>query len=162
MTGPEPGCVATTRTGWTCGKPSLPYAPFPICLHHGSELYQFVNRMMRHGASPAAAATQTPYREPEPRPPLNEVVYYLQIGPLIKIGTTGNLKTRLSAYPAIRHLLATEPGGAGLEGQRLYQFRHLLHVGREWFRIGDALCDHIDDLRREAGDRPMVRSYTTE
>lgn len=59
------------------------------------------------------------------------VVYYIQFGDRIKIGTTTDLGKRLGALP---HdcLLATEPGGPLVERQRHEQFG-ALRIKGEWF-----------------------------
>lgn len=82
------------------------------------------------------------------------VVYYVKRHRLIKIGTTTNLADRL------RHLgckpsdvLAVEFGGHDLERLRHQQFAHLLHAeheGREHFRLGPSLKQHILSLRAQA------------
>lgn len=77
-----------------------------------------------------------------------EVVYYLRIGNLIKIGTTVDIIRRLRQYPPNVKLLGTEPGDARVERVRLEQFRHLLANGREWFTPAPDLIQHIKALRK--------------
>lgn len=64
------------------------------------------------------------------------VVYYMQVGELIKIGYTGHLRQRMAAYPPNSRLLATEPGNHVLEQRRHQQLAELLSHGNEWFRPG--------------------------
>lgn len=77
-------------------------------------------------------------------------VYYVRVGDLIKVGTTGNLASRMGSYPPGSELLATEAGGHDLEAKRLVQFAHLRAERREWFHPGAALVAHIESLRRAA------------
>lgn len=75
------------------------------------------------------------------------VVYYILFGDRIKIGTTTNLVKRLQDLPH-DEVLATEPGGTGIERQRHTQFG-VYRVTGEWFEMGDELVDHVNELRRE-------------
>lgn len=76
---------------------------------------------------------------------LGPVVYYLRFGDRIKIGTSTNLARRLQSVPC-DEVMAVEPGGLALEGARHDKFAELRITG-EWFRPGDALLDHVFDLR---------------
>jgi hypothetical protein len=89
----------------------------------------------------ASAAAQSPATP-------GEVVYYLSFADRIKIGTTVNIRERLRALPHDR-LLATEPGGAGLEHERHAQFASARLSG-EWFTSTPALLAHIRRLRRRS------------
>lgn len=148
-------CTAQLRSGRFCSSPTLPDAPFPICVHHATRLYEFVKHSIR------AAEDETDYevlsaimapganaREIAGRDEAPSVVYYLRVGPLIKIGRTRNLTYRLNAYPPGTVLLATEPGDADLESVRLAQFRTDLAERAEWFRPSAALVLHINTLRQ--------------
>ncbi len=77
-------------------------------------------------------------------PPRVDVVYYLRYGERVKIGTTANPRQRLAA---IWHdqLLAFEPGDRRLERRRHADFA-AERLGGEWFRLSDALRDHIAAL----------------
>ena len=78
------------------------------------------------------------------------VVYYILFNGLVKIGTTVNLKRRLTALPHDK-VLATEPGSYHLEAERHSQFRSLRYKRtREWFRYEGALKDHIESLSARA------------
>lgn len=79
----------------------------------------------------------------------DELIYYLRIGTLIKIGYTANLAQRLSAYPPHRILLATENGGRVAEKLRHQQFERHLAYGAEWFHPTAELIEHINALRPE-------------
>lgn len=88
------------------------------------------------------------------------VVYYIQMRDLIKIGTTTDLRVRMSALPWER-LLLTEPGWYRKEHERHHQFADLKYDG-EWFRADDPLMEFIAERRAELeehnrkryGDRP--------
>lgn len=97
------------------------------------------------------------------------IVYYGRRNGLIKIGTTTNARTRLSAQ-GIEELLAVEPGSYDLETQRHGQFaEHRLSRRRgtgngrgsgpvEWFRPGADLLAHIEALRAVHA-LPKLRSW---
>jgi len=74
------------------------------------------------------------------------VVYYMQLGNRVKIGTSGDLRNRVKQISPER-VLATEPGGTATEKQRHRQFADLRVVG-EWFRLEGELVEHINELRR--------------
>lgn len=78
-----------------------------------------------------------------------EMVYYIRFGDRVKIGTTKNLRQRLTVIPH-DEVMATEPGGPHVERQRHKQFAHLrVHKGahREWFTLKPELADHIAAVR---------------
>jgi hypothetical protein len=37
-------CTAQSRDGSFCDAPSIPEAPFPVCIPHAAELYRFIKR----------------------------------------------------------------------------------------------------------------------
>lgn len=71
------------------------------------------------------------------------MIYYLQVGALIKIGFSAYLDERLRAYPPDSKILATHPGTPELE-QCIHHkfFNHLAH-GREWFTPAPTIDEHI-------------------
>lgn len=77
-----------------------------------------------------------------------DVVYYIRVGELIKVGTTSDLPKRMMAYPPNAELLVTETGSYDRETQRIVEFTEYLAGRREWFHPGPRLMDHIDTLRR--------------
>jgi hypothetical protein len=84
------------------------------------------------------------------------VVYYIRIGDVIKIGTTKNMKARMSQLIP-DEILATEPGSGELENMRHKQFRHL-RVRGERFRPEDDLLSHIRMILEHYGP-PMITGY---
>lgn len=150
-------CVAPVRHGWACKRPSIPDAPFPICIKHAAEIFSFLHTGIAK-ETPLAAAIRTleTYDQgsrdgavPVPgkgRP----VVYYLRIGNHIKIGYSANLASRMGGYPPDTEVLAVEPGGRDLERLRHRQFAHQLRMGLEWFAPSLDLLLHIESLRSVA------------
>ena len=86
---------------------------------------------------------EQPARRPHAHGPL---VYYLRFGDRIKIGTTTNLKERITNIPH-DELLATERGSHALEHARHIEFRSDRITG-EWFRPSDRLMKHIHHLQQ--------------
>lgn len=72
------------------------------------------------------------------------VIYYFQIGEVVKIGITQNVVNRWAAFSPER-VLAIEPGSYSLEGARHRQFAEL-HIHGEWFRLGASLEKHTTSL----------------
>jgi hypothetical protein len=89
-------------------------------------------------------------RELAKRKKLDAVVYYIEFGTRIKIGTTVNIGSRMEALPWDRILLM-EPGSYPLEKQRHQQFADQ-HVTLEWFENGGPLLDHIKSRREELAE----------
>ena len=151
-----PSCTAQRESGAFCDQPSLPGAPFPICLKHAAKIMAFLNDMKPDAledrmvvAAEAIRQNRASRAERERRAPDVYVVYYLQVGDAIKIGYTGNLPKRLRAYPPNAKLLAYEPGGPALEAQRHQQFAGDLTAGKEWFTPSDRLLSHIAEIKGE-------------
>lgn len=78
------------------------------------------------------------------------VVYYLEFGNRIKIGTSKNLPARLQGLTYDR-LLAIEPGSHALEHLRHVEFKHT-RVNGEWFLDSEPLRQHIASLVKKYGD----------
>lgn len=154
-------CTAQRGNGSFCDAPTVPDAPFPICFKHAAEIYAF----LRGRAETTDRDTYLDvlvdfsdrrFRQVTVHPDESKgVVYYVQIGDHIKIGCTVNLKGRLAGYPPNRRLLATEPGYEDVESSRRSQFAEHLGMGREWFRPGRSLVEHINQLRRKQRATPL-------
>lgn len=95
----------------------------------------------------------TLYADQEPDPYRDCVVYYIDFGKRVKIGTTTNLKRRLASFsqPA-EALLAVEPGSYEREAQRHAEFAGLRYDHTELFERGPELMDHIKAVRSMFGD----------
>ena len=80
-----------------------------------------------------------------------DVVYYLRFHDRIKIGTSGNPRSRL---PQLRfeELLAFERGDRRTEQKRHAQFADHRFEGSEWFRSHQALDAHIRSLAEGVED----------
>lgn len=158
-------CTAQKRDGSFCDGRSLPDAPFPICLRHAGEVLSFLrfrlDEEVRNDGDRLGRAADLLDRVASPHrafPPRAGRVYYVQVGPLIKIGFTERLTARINGYPPNSVLLAAEPGDFELETRRHEQFRHLLAERREWFRPGLDLIAHINGLRKISRQRPVTIS----
>lgn len=80
------------------------------------------------------------------------VVYYIRIGDYIKIGTTTNLRMRMSILQP-DEVLATEPGYTEVESMRHQQFRHLrIRPKSERFHPAQELLEHIEMIRGHYGE----------
>lgn len=85
-----------------------------------------------------AQAVRQKAREPWHEP----VVYYMNLGDLVKIGTTTNIHYRMSSISP-QGLLAVERGGYAVERARHRAFE-CCRVHGEWFRNQDPLTAYID------------------
>jgi len=80
-----------------------------------------------------------------------DVVYYIRYGDRIKIGTSGNPRSRLASQ-RFDELLAFERGDRLVEQRRHAQFASHRLERSEWFDGHDALTRHIDVLRAGISD----------
>lgn len=81
------------------------------------------------------------------------VVYYMRLGPLVKIGWTTNLEGRREAINP-QEVMATEPGGRDVERKRHQEFA-ALRVHGEWFTLESPLMEWVASLKpaeRKSGD----------
>lgn len=76
---------------------------------------------------------------------LPSVVYYIRFRDTIKIGTTVDLKTRMTAHP-YEEVVALEPGAEALERARHLQFDKHRILG-EWFLAHDELEEHMKEIQ---------------
>jgi len=151
-----PPCVIPFGPKVLCGTPSVPDAPFPICVRHTLELYEYVNETARSSRLPGVS-DQDYVRLDLPRPVYKRdqsVVYYIQEHDgYIKIGFSADLRQRLANLRlSHKEVLATEPGGRELEKMRHEEFAHL-RIGRwEKFAAADELRSHIAMIRSHFGE----------
>ena len=155
-TTPWGACTAQRHNGSFCDLPSVPDAPFPICVTHAGKLFAFLKdrvaltakdqRTVADALFAEYLRAQEPY-EPQPLAEPVWTVYYLRVGDRVKIGTSRNLEQRIRSYPPGSELLATEPGGFDVERKRCRQFTRYLVGGQEWFNPGPPLIEHINSLR---------------
>jgi len=136
-----------------CDGPVPPGAPIPLCATCLQQAYLYIRDLIadRDGQVVTLYGRQydlDPRHNPEP-PPL---IYYIQFGDRIKIGTTTHLWRRLGELPCDQ-LLAVEPGDSGLERERHRQFaRYRLTCRGEWFRDCQPIRHHIGQLCRMYGN----------
>lgn len=78
--------------------------------------------------------------------PRVDVVYYIRYRQQIKIGTSGNPRTRIASLPH-DEVLAFELGDRLVEQRRHAQFAAHRFAGTEWFAVHDDLLTHIAELR---------------
>lgn len=78
-------------------------------------------------------------------PPHTPIVYYMQTGNRIKIGTTANLLSRLASLMP-EFLLAVELGGAKVERVRHAEFAQW-RTRSEWFEASEPLLARIEQVR---------------
>lgn len=150
-----------------CTTPPAEGAPLALCGDHARVAYEWValeegatdvlpspcvacgSRLGMHYASGwLCAICEWRYGDVPDRELLDarvDVVYYVGSGDRIKIGTTGNPRSRFQAL-RIERVLAFERGGRALEQRRHAQFAEFRYPGSEWFRAGAPLLDHVAAL----------------
>lgn len=127
-----------------CGTMRDPGSETGVCAGHLREVADDYHRTL--GAARIEEKTLAKANETTP------VVYYVQLGKYIKIGTTRNLAKRMATfYAAPEQVLAVEPGGQSRERERHKQFAHLRHRG-ELFQPGSELLGHVKLARDTFGD----------
>jgi hypothetical protein len=80
-----------------------------------------------------------------------ELVYYMRLGELVKIGTSRNLKARREALNP-QGIIALEFGGRELERERHSQFARS-HVHGEWFNLDEQVGAHVTEVRADFQER---------
>ena len=154
--------------GDACPWPVEPGAPLDLCVTHLLEAHDWVDR--EFGVtdllpSPClACGSRLGVRYPSGwlcavcewrvgdvpddavADPRVDVVYYLRYRNQIKIGTSGNPRTRVASLPH-DEVLAFELGDRLTEQRRHTQFAAHRFAGTEWFAVHDALLVHIAELR---------------
>lgn len=152
--------VKDPDTRETCGRPSDPDTSWTVCEFHGNLIAMryadgLVDRI--RGITPEwrremelrREITQEIVRE-------HSVVYYVDFGDTIKIGTSTRLAYRLTSLRRnTSHVLATEPGDRALESARHQQFKHLRVGSSEQFEATVELLLHIKAVRERHGD-PVI------
>lgn len=161
-------CTAQRNDGTFCDAPSLPNAPFPICVSHAAKVLTFLRNSVydvtNGDTSTESIASYLRMDGSKPRvkklPPAQNVVYYVSVQDWIKIGTTTCLEYRIRAYPPESKILAVEPGDAKVERQRHDEFNEYIVAGREWFSRGERLMQHIERLQaNKVSAKPGLRPW---
>lgn len=155
-------CTAQREDGSFCDVETIRDAPFPICVRHAGQILTFLQGRIADAPRTvildelASLSERRRLGESRSWTTGESVVYYVQIGDYIKVGTTTNLRRRLAGYPPNRRLLATEPGADDVERARHAEFRESRAMGREWFRPTNEVLAHVNGLRRKVGATPIV------
>jgi hypothetical protein len=172
-TGTGNHCTVEVASSNFCDAPAWPDAPFPICRKHAIQLYMEMRGIHHDAMINASGFFPSPdsnvghvSRDIEREKMLQaaerrtrSVVYYVRIGPVVKIGYTSNLIARMAALRVSRSdVLATEPGGRELEARRHGQFGRLRKGKREDFEPTFELIQHIDAVRERHGD-PVFKQF---
>lgn len=123
------------------GCQSPRFFDMPVCLHHAAVISQRFNR----------GQSRLRYEDdPRPvKPPPTSYVYYLMVGPnTLKIGTTSDLRMRMTQLRTdVQYVVALEVGDHGVELQRHRQFAAERHGRREDFALSDRLKAHIEAIQ---------------
>lgn len=75
------------------------------------------------------------------------IIYYLQVGDLVKIGYSSDLPRRMKQYPPHAILLAQHPGTRETERDMHQKLATKLAKGREWFRVCSEVEAHIENVK---------------
>ena len=141
--------------GCTSDRYEEPSAP-PFCGKHLIRCATYVSSRMKDLMEAPLLPPRPPMAGPvgESADKASSVVYYVRLGDHIKIGTTTNLRARMSAL-YIDHnpdaLLATEPGDRNVERERHNDFREdRAFSNRELFNPSPRLMAHIQRLNAAA------------
>lgn len=130
---------------------------FGLCGEHLGRLAVGLLGVRTHTEEAAVRALEARPLPLKDKPPVGKiktarvgepVVYYVRLGPHIKIGHTADLRRRLVAFRnavAEATVLATEPGAVTTEHRRHRQFAHL-RVRNELFEPGPDLLAWIEEL----------------
>ncbi len=157
------GCAAAAADG----------APLALCADHAQEAYEWValeqgvtdvlpspcaacgSRLgVRYASGWLCAICEWRYGDLPDGDHLDarvDVVYYVGSRDRIKIGTTGNPRSRFQAL-RVERVLAFERGGREREQRRHAQFADLRFPGSEWFRAESPLLEHIDTVAAGVDD----------
>lgn len=119
-------------------------APVPLCLEHTMAIWTAVNEAMRKRM---AAVEEAVARDPLA---VNPLVYFIQLGDRIKIGTTTSLAGRLQSMLTMASeepkVLLAVPGGYKEEKQVHALFAEE-RVRGEWFEPSERLLKFIAERR---------------
>ena len=176
-TGMSAACGIVSESGGPCAEPAEPDAPVNLCTSH---LLAAHDHVAAHVGvtdvlpSPClACGSRLGVRYPSgwlcaicewkagdvPDEDLSrrrvDVVYYVRYQDRIKIGTSGNPRSRLASQ-RFDELLAFERGDRVVEQRRHAQFASHRILRTEWFEPHDALARHIEVLSMGVED-PWAR-----
>ena len=156
-----------------CDEPVDPGAPVPVCTHHlavgadwVAQQYGTVDALptpcpacgarvgIRYPSGWVCSVCEWVYgTSPDGDLPLPrvDVVYYIRFDDRMKIGTSSNLRQRMSQLWH-HELVALERGGRAREHARHVQFAQWRLGTSEWFEISPELTVHVDAVRAGVED----------
>ena len=166
-------CTGVDATGAGCASSAEPGAPLRLCTTHLLVAHDWIARDVGvTDALPGAClvcGSRLGVRYPsgwlcaicewrlgevpdtELARPRVDVVYYVRYRDRMKIGTSANPRSRLAQIPH-DEVLAFERGGRPLEQRRHAQFAAARMETTEWFRLDDALRQHVHELAAGVDD----------
>lgn len=114
-----------------------------------------IGRARHHRRMRLTQDDATPPKRIGPTPNARDgYVYYIRRGAMVKIGTTVNLRQRMSDLRP-DEVLAVEPGSYQREAEMHRRFQHLRVPGqREWFYAGREIQDHVESVLDQNGPPP--------
>ncbi len=161
-TGPLPTCTIQRDHGEFCDLPQLDDAPFPICAKHVLKLWEHYEGMGEGEREALARLGGLQDRSPRGWQMRNQqnkalraycngqsVVYAVQFPDgIIKIGCTGDLATRLSAFQADKGALLGFRFGEYEDEQALHaSLKAHVARGREWYHPAPEVLAVVNDMR---------------
>lgn len=159
--------IRDVETARKCLRPTIADAPWAICQRHArlitirysQDLFDLAHAAFQpRSITPEQRVMEELEREVRAE---RSVVYYLDLGSAIKIGTSVSLKARLKSLrlkPDV--VMATEPGDVELERERHREFAHLRIDRAENFRPEVDLLLHVKRVREENGP-PQITEFET-
>lgn len=130
-------------------------APFPICERHYAELIRHYHRYAQDATRQMRSGTGMSDQEWSEKLEARSKVYFIQFRDRVKIGTSTNIRRRVSELPYDR-LIGTIPGGPKVEATWHRRFAHLRSAG-EWFRMGPDLMEAIASSICSAEEPPRTQ-----
>lgn len=127
-----------------CDEPAWDQVNVPLCLKHAMAIWNGINEALR--SHMAAVETMAAETAASPQP----VVYFVQVGERIKIGTTTGLRGRLESFRTMAgdepKVLLVVPGSYTEERQAHALFADE-RIRGEWFRPSERLLQFIAERR---------------
>lgn len=136
----DPLCIADM-----CGTRAQIADPVPLCQRHVFQVVSAAFPLVMNAAAPAFGAIATEGERVDAGALMGNgqhepIVYFIRNGDRVKIGTTRNLRTRVSTL-SLRpeDVLLALPGDSAVEAKIHDQFRELRTSTTEWFKNGPEL-----------------------
>lgn len=144
----SPTCTVSRGITSDCGAPVPEGMPYSVCAKHAIKIFRYMQGMVDAAPASAKESARSHRAIPDkaPRRGVRDVVYYIEVDGLIKIGFSSDFARRLRQYPPSAKVLAVEDGGKDRERQMLTRFAYLRVARQEWHRKDSALMDHIKQI----------------